>query len=83
MSEEYIDHLGDKIVPINNAQKIIKYLYEKNEMIIVGDDLGTDILGGIENDIDTCWFNSKKINNDTKIKPKYEINDLIELKQLL
>ena len=31
--------------------------YEKNSMLIVGDELDKDILGGIKNGIDSCWFN--------------------------
>ena len=56
---------------------------KKDDMIIIGDELEKDILGGIENGIDSCWVNIKNIKNNTKFKPNYEINDLIELKNIL
>ena len=57
--------------------------YEKDNMIIIGDELEKDILGGIKNGIDSCWVNIKKLENKTNLKPNYEINDLIELKNIL
>lgn len=57
--------------------------YEKESMLIIGDELDKDILGAVQNEIDSCWFNIKKTENNTKIKPTYEINNLIELKNIL
>ena len=57
--------------------------YEKDDMIIIGDELEKDILGGIINGIDSCWVNIKKLENTTKFKPNYEIKNLIELKNIL
>ena len=54
-----------------------------DDVIIIGDELEKDILGGIKIGIDTCWVNIKKLENKTKFKPNYEINDLIELKKIL
>lgn len=56
--------------------------YQKEEMLIIGDELEKDILGGIKNNIDTCWFNPKNSDN-TQYKPNYEINELLELKNIL
>ena len=53
------------------------------DMLIVGDELEKDVLGGIRNGIDSCWVNLKKVDNNTEFKPTYEINELIELKNLL
>lgn len=50
-----------------------------SEMLIVGDSLITDIFGGNEYGIDTCWFNSKGKINKLKIQPKFEIRELNEL----
>lgn len=52
-------------------------------MIIIGDELDKDVLGGIQNGIDSCWFNINKTKNSTKFKPTYEINYLLELKNIL
>ena len=50
-------------------------------MLIVGDSQSSDILGGINAGLDTCWYNPRKT------KPKYEskfvIYSLLELKNLL
>ncbi len=56
--------------------------YEKESMLIIGDELEKDILGGIKNKIDTCWFNPNKICNN-QYKTTYEIHELIELKNIL
>lgn len=57
--------------------------YAKENMLIIGDELEKDVLGGIKNGIDTCWFNMKKIKNITEFKPTYEVNSLKELKNIL
>lgn len=57
--------------------------HEKENMLIIGDELEKDIQGGIKEGIDTCWFNIKNIDNDTNFKPVYEIKELIELKDIL
>jgi putative hydrolase of the HAD superfamily len=51
--------------------------------LIVGDSLTSDIQGGINFGIDTCWFNPNKIINKTELKPTYEISNLLELKDIL
>lgn len=57
--------------------------YAKDDMLIIGDELEKDIAGGIQNGIDSCWFNMKKLQNSSKFKPTYEIRDLLELKNIL
>lgn len=56
---------------------------EKEKMLMVGDSLTSDIQGGINAGIDTCWFNPDRATNDTGIIPTYEIHDLAELKAIL
>ena len=56
---------------------------DKDNMLIIGDELEKDVLGSIQNGIDSCWFNMKKTENNTNFKPTYEINSLIELKNIL
>lgn len=55
----------------------------QNDILIIGDELEKDVLGGIKNGLDTCWFNKEKQSNNTDIKPTFEINDLNELKNIL
>lgn len=54
---------------------------DKSKMLIVGDSQSSDILGGINAGIDTCWFNFQ--NQEPKYKSKYEIKKLSELKKIL
>lgn len=54
-------------------------LSEKEEVLIVGDSLSSDIQGGADYGIDTCWFNPFGKANPTAVRPTYEIRDLIEL----
>lgn len=54
---------------------------EKENILVIGDSLSTDILGGNNVGIDTCWFNSSGNSNDSNIIPTYEIKELKELKQ--
>jgi 2-haloacid dehalogenase len=56
---------------------------DKSKVLIVGDSLSSDIQGGINFGIDTCWFNPNKIINETSIKPTYEISNFMELKAIL
>ncbi len=54
---------------------------DKSKMLVIGDSITSDILGGINAGLDTCLINS---NADcTKIKPTYKLNNLIELKNIL
>ncbi|MFR5266849.1 YjjG family noncanonical pyrimidine nucleotidase [Clostridium sp.] len=57
--------------------------FDKSKVLMVGDSLNSDIQGGINFGIDTCWYNPNKIKNETSIKPTYEISNLNELKSLL
>ncbi len=52
-----------------------------SKILIVGDSLSSDILGGINAGIDTCWYNPHFKTTD--IKPTYEINKITDLEKLL
>ena len=57
--------------------------HDHKSVLMVGDSLSSDIKGGLNASIDTCWCNlANKINN-TDIVPKYEINNLLDLKNIL
>lgn len=55
----------------------------KHTALMVGDNLKSDILGGINFGIDTCWFNPTSTGNTSHIQPTYEIHDLLQLKEIL
>ena len=54
-----------------------------NQGLIIGDSLSSDIKGGQQAGLDTCWFNPQLKPNDTQIIPTYQIQTLDELYQIL
>ena len=57
--------------------------FDPSTAIIVGDSLTSDIQGGINACIRTCWFDLRKKGNQTGIKPDYTITELDQLAPLL
>lgn len=55
----------------------------KSTFLVVGDSLYSDIQGGINYGLDTCWYNPVGKANDTTIEPTYEISSLLELKEII
>ena len=64
--EYVIDHIGEK---------------DRGKMLIVGDSCSSDILGGINAGIDTCWYNPKGAAG--RFVPTYEIKNLLDLMKIL
>lgn len=62
---------------------IVEHIPEKDRenILIIGDSLSSDILGGINSGIGTCWYNPKK--ESAKYAVNYEIHSLKELEQIL
>ena len=58
-----------------------KSIKDKSKILIVGDSQSSDILGGINSGIDTCWFNPK--GKKGEYYSKFEIKDLEELTKIL
>lgn len=65
--------------------EIFKIALENNQIenlsdiLMIGDSLSSDIKGGINFGIDTCFYNPKKVLINGEIKPTYEISDLKSL----
>lgn len=57
--------------------------YAKDEVLIVGDSLTSDIQGGVNAGIKTCWFNPKGAENTSALKPDYEIRDIREVLEIV
>lgn len=57
--------------------------FERERCIILGDSLSSDVLGGINAGITTCWFNPRHKNGRADIAPDYEINSLGQFVKLL
>ncbi len=57
--------------------------FDPQKAMMVGDSLTSDIQGGINAGIPTCWVNTFGKENTTAIHPDYEIASLTELEALL
>lgn len=54
---------------------------DRRKILIVGDSQSSDILGGINAGIDTCWYNPAGLK--ARYESKFEISSLSELKSIL
>lgn len=52
---------------------------DHNQVLVIGDSLTSDILGGLNSGLDTCWFNPTGRPPDARIRPRFEISRLQEL----
>ena len=57
--------------------------FQKEKCLMVGDSLTSDILGGINAGIDTCWVNPTHAEAPVHIRPTYQIESLAQLEALL
>lgn len=71
-AKEFFDYCFDHIEDFDPAKAII-----------VGDSLSSDILGGINAGIRTCWINPKHKSADPHIQPDYIIENITQLEELL
>ncbi len=55
----------------------------KHEVLLIGDSLTSDIQGGQNYGIDTCWFNSAQKPPHQTLTSTFEIQDLSELPGIL
>ncbi len=88
---KYIDDIitSDEVGINKPDARIFRWTFDKighvnkKNTIIIGDSLGSDILGGINFGIDTCWFNFNKLEDDAEIIPTYKIDSLKELYNII
>ena len=57
--------------------------FKKENAVIIGDSLSSDIQGGANTGVKTIWFNPKREENNSSVKPDYEVSDLKEIEKLL
>ena len=88
MSPEVLDVLRELsevatlAIVSNGAQKVqTRRLAESG--VMVGDSLSSDIQGGSNAGLDTCWYNPNHAENPGKVIPTYEIASLEELYPLV
>ena len=53
--------------------------FDKSKTLIIGDSLTSDIQGGVNAGIDTCWYNPQHVKNTKNLTPCYEIDDLRQI----
>lgn len=57
--------------------------FDVSKAMMVGDSLTSDILGGIQAGMTTCWINPGNLPAPAGIKPDYTLNALSELEEML
>ncbi len=71
-NKEYFDYVFEKLG-----------ITDKNEVLIIGDSLTSDIKGGFIAGIDTCWFNPEHKENTLNIPISYEIDELDKIADIV
>lgn len=56
---------------------------EAGNVLMIGDSLTSDIKGGENYGMDTCWFNPEGKENHSSITPTFEIRKLMDLLDIL
>lgn len=57
--------------------------FSRQEALIVGDSLTSDIQGGVNAGVDTCWYNPQNVENKTDIAPKFTVGSYEELYRIV
>ena len=71
------------------SKKIFDYAFKKmnqknkDRVLMIGDNLDTDILGGQKYGIHTCWFNPYNKPMANHIVPQYQVSQLCELESII
>lgn len=89
--EKYFDgvFVSEDIGIPKPAKEFFDYCFEninnppKDDVILIGDSITADILGGINYGIDTIWFNKNNEPLPENINPTYTVNTLNEIKNIL
>ena len=79
------EEIGFEKPSIDYFHSIFQKIRSNNpkEYLIIGDSLSSDMQGGNNAGIITCWFNPSNKRNDTNLRIDYEICDLKELIDIL
>ena len=84
---QYIDLLviSEQVGAAKPEPKIFEYVLGQmgevsaSDVLMVGDNLHTDIVGGNRMGFDTCWFNPNQLENGSDIEPTFMINTISDL----
>ena len=79
------EHVGYQKPDIRYFDYVLTHIpaTDKSKILIIGDSLTADIVGGNNAEIDSCWFNPNKKVNNTEAEPTYEINKLSEVSKFI
>lgn len=79
------DVIGIEKPSIGFFEEVFKNIVpcEKKDILIVGDSLSSDMQGGINAEIVTCWYNPEKKRNDKALKLDYEIHNLNQVLDII
>ena len=55
----------------------------KNDILMIGDNLRSDILGGINFGVDTCWYNPRNQDGSNEIIPTFRATTFLELLKII
>lgn len=80
---EFFDIVLSKIFEYNNCDVETLGLEDKDKFIIIGDSLTSDIKGGMNAQIHTCWYNPTHQENDLDIVPEFEVDDLWKIQDII
>ena len=78
-------YVSDKIGHAKPSSQFYQHIFSQlkvndlNKILMIGDSLSSDIKGGINAKIDTCWVNLGNKVNNTAIIPTYTIDNLLDL----
>ncbi len=81
--------ISDEVGVAKPEPRIFDIAFEKmglpprEQVLIVGDNLGSDIKGGIDYGIDTCWYNAKGQADPAGMNFTYEVSHLREIPGIL
>lgn len=57
--------------------------YEPAQTLVIGDSLSSDIKGAASFGLDSVWFNPNHQQNQSSVKPTYEIDQLTDLEAIV
>ncbi len=92
---EYFTHLfiSEEIGIAKPNPQLYRHVFEQlrltdstndtSKFLMIGDSLTSDIQGGINADIDTCWVNLNDNQHTDSVEPTYEVTSLNDLSTLL
>ncbi|WP_159653189.1 pyrimidine 5'-nucleotidase [Vibrio atypicus] len=88
---EFFDHIiiSEEVGVAKPDAGIFDYAFQKmglpckTKVLMVGDNPHSDVLGGINFGIETCWLNSGQLSDIEGITPSYNVSSLYELKEIL